>query len=488
MSEVLYRKYRSKSFSEIIGQDTIVKILKESIIKDTLSHAYLFCGPRGTGKTSLARIFSRAINCDNFNKKKDVCNDCERCRTIIDGRAIDIIEMDAASNRGIEEIRNLKDSINYLPTLLKKKIYIIDEVHMLTKEAFNALLKTLEEPPEHVIFILATTEPHKIPITILSRVQRFDLSLASKKDLVKKLKKIVTSEGYTAEDSIWDVFYTKSSGSFRDAESLLGKVISNVEGTFITKEYLYNVLGIYSDDEISALIDSIESGDIMLFRKGLSSLSGVSGGINGLIDQIIEQLYGQVIKLIKNSSTYYSKLILINHLIKVKKDLKDFSDKRMIFELSIIAYIQDKDSKKGVEVSERNKTVQVKSVERKSEVKVTIPSKEEDQSLAEILSLSPKIKLPRLRAILSSSEYKIDGNKLKLFNKYKFNIDFLKKNSTELAILDILANKAILSVEFILDKDQPTSVSEDKPKVDKTSEDKISEEIDNSDIIEGILL
>lgn len=487
MSEVLYRKYRSKSFSEIIGQDTIVKILTESILKGNVSHAYLFCGPRGTGKTSLARIFSRAINCDNFSKKKDVCNECESCRTIIDGKAIDIIEMDAASNRGIEEIRNLKDSINYLPTLLKKKIYIIDEVHMLTKEAFNALLKTLEEPPEHVIFILATTEPHKIPITILSRVQRFDLSLASKKDLVKKLKKIVKAEGFKAEDSIWDILYSKSSGSFRDAESLLGKVITNVEGELITKEYLYDVLGIYSDDEINGLIDSIEVGDIELFQKGLANLSGVSGGINGLIDQLIEKLYSQVILALKNSSSYYSKLLLINHLIKVKKDLKDFSDKRIIFELSIISFIRGKDQDNNIKSSGQSK-VEERSELPKSTIEVNVPNNQDDISLNEMVISSSKIKLPRLRAILSSSNFEIDGQKLRLFNKYKFNIDFLKKNNADLVILDILANKAIIEVEFVHAKDQDIPKEEEVKSENNSQRIKEGGEIDNSDIIEGILL
>src|SRR5690606_4937043 len=220
-------------------------------------HAYLFCGARGTGQTSIARILSGAVKCESDQNQYDVCNGWMNCVSIINEEALDNIEMDAASNRGIEEIRNLKDSINYLPTTLKKKVYIIDEAHMLTKEAFNALLKTLEEPPAHVVFILATTEAHKLPITILSRVQRYDFRLATKDEMVKKLKFILKEEGKKARDDGLDVIYAKSGGSFRDAESLLGKVISNTESKELDKEYIYKVLGIYSDDEVESFINAL---------------------------------------------------------------------------------------------------------------------------------------------------------------------------------------------------------------------------------------
>jgi len=199
MSQVLYRKYRPQSFSEIKGQEQVIPLLIESIIKDKISHAYLFSGPRGCGKTTVARLMAKAVNCLNFKDQKDVCtvvkgNECTYCKSIDSGNNMDITEMDAASNRGIEEIRSLKDTVNFMPSFLKRKVYIIDEAHMLTKEAFNALLKTLEEPPEHVIFILATTESNKLPITILSRVTRFDFKFGEQNEIIEKLNYIVQQE------------------------------------------------------------------------------------------------------------------------------------------------------------------------------------------------------------------------------------------------------------------------------------------------------
>src|SRR5690606_24063904 len=337
MNQVLYRKYRSRSFDEVIGQETVVSILRESILKGSVSHAYLFCGPRGTGKTSIARILSRAVNCENFEKKNDVCNECRNCLSIINEETLDIIEMDAASNRGIEEIRNLKDSINYLPTTLKKKVYIIDEAHMLTKEAFNALLKTLEEPPAHVVFILATTEAHKLPITILSRVQRYDFRLATKDEMVKKLKFILKEEGKKAKDDVWDVIYAKSGGSFRDAESLLGKVISNTESKELDKEYIYKVLGIYSDDEVESFINALLQRDSKGFLKHLNSLKNLSGNINTLIDQVLQSLKEKLVEQTEKGEPINKITEIVNLLIKIKRDIKDFDDKKMVLELEVLS-------------------------------------------------------------------------------------------------------------------------------------------------------
>src|SRR5665811_2011314 len=194
-----YRKWRPQTFSEIIGQEYVVQTLENAIIKNRISHAYIFCGPRGTGKTSLARIFAKALNCVN-GPTSNPCNQCDNCVSISNGNSMDVIEIDAASNRGINEIRELREKVKYLPAALRKKVYIIDEVHMLTTEAFNALLKVLEEPPEHVIFIMATTEPHQVLPTIMSRCQKFDFYPISLDLISERLKKIAKSEKLSISD------------------------------------------------------------------------------------------------------------------------------------------------------------------------------------------------------------------------------------------------------------------------------------------------
>lgn len=220
---VFYLKYRPQSLDELLGQTQVKRVLDAASKSDKLAHAYLFCGPRGTGKTSTARILAKIVNCESSTPP---CNKCETCTSITDGSNLDLIEIDAASNRGIDDIRELRDNIKLSPSKSKKKVYIIDEVHMLTTEAFNALLKTLEEPPAHVLFILATTESHKIPQTILSRVQRLDFELASIDELLKALENIVTLEKIDIEKSAIELIAKRGMGSFRDSEKLLDQVAS----------------------------------------------------------------------------------------------------------------------------------------------------------------------------------------------------------------------------------------------------------------------
>ena len=220
-----YRKWRPQNFNEIIGQDYVVKTLKNAVSKNRLSHAYLFCGPRGTGKTSTARILAKAINCAG-GPTADPCNRCDNCISISNGSSVDVIEIDAASNRGINEIRELREKVKYLPNVLRKKIYIIDEVHMLTTEAFNALLKVLEEPPEHVLFIMATTEPRKVIPTIMSRCQRFDFYPIPVDKIKKRLVKISESENISISESALSIISKYSDGSQRDADGILEQLAS----------------------------------------------------------------------------------------------------------------------------------------------------------------------------------------------------------------------------------------------------------------------
>jgi len=261
---MLYRKYRPKTFKEIVGQDIIVKILKNFLKdKSKIPQGYLFCGQRGTGKTSTARIFAKALNCLNLEKNDyEPCNECPNCEAINNGSFLDLIELDAASNRGIDEIRNLKEHIGFRPIQGMYKVFIIDEAHMLTEPAFNALLKTLEEPPKHCIFILATTEPEKIPPTILSRVQRFDFRRIPIKDIVKKLKEISENEGVEASEGALYLIAEEAGGALRDAETLFEKIMLSLNPhKIINEEYVEEFLGKASTKEILLFLENLINKD-----------------------------------------------------------------------------------------------------------------------------------------------------------------------------------------------------------------------------------
>ena len=234
---VFYLKYRPQSLDDLLGQPVVKKIISSAFSENCLSHAYLFAGPRGTGKTSTARILAKMVNC---SEKNAPCNKCSTCVSITDGSNLDLIEIDAASNRGIEDIRSLREKIKLSPSSARKKVYIIDEVHMLTPEAFNALLKTLEEPPSHALFILATTDAQKLPQTILSRVQRLDFKLASAEELSQALQKIVVSEKIDIDEEALQVLVKKAEGSFRDGVKYLDQL--SVFGKKITLELLQQSL------------------------------------------------------------------------------------------------------------------------------------------------------------------------------------------------------------------------------------------------------
>ena len=221
VSQVFYRKWRPQTLAEVVGQEQVTQTLRNALAGRRVSHAYLFCGPRGTGKTSTGRILAKAINCLTTEGKGEPCNTCAMCQAVTEGRALDVIEIDAASNTGVDNIRNLRERVNYVPSQARYKVYIIDEVHMLSTPASNALLKTLEEPPPHVIFVLATTEIHKVLPTIMSRCQRFDFRRISQKDSVSRLTHICNAEGIKIKPEALKLIARSASGSLRDAENIL---------------------------------------------------------------------------------------------------------------------------------------------------------------------------------------------------------------------------------------------------------------------------
>ena len=270
--QVFYRKWRPQAFSEVVGQEHVTTTLLNALASERVAHAYLFCGPRGTGKTSMGRILAKAVNCLR-NGKGEPCNDCTMCADIAQGRALDLIEIDAASNRGIDEIRSLREKVGFAPNTARRKVYIIDEVHMLTAPAFNALLKTLEEPPPHTVIVLATTESHKLPATIISRCQRFDLRRISRNDVVRRLAQVCESEGAQATDAALGLVARSAGGSLRDAENILEQLVVGVGGT-IDEEAVRAALGIGGREQMRALAHAALERDL---GKGLAALEEVAG-------------------------------------------------------------------------------------------------------------------------------------------------------------------------------------------------------------------
>ena len=339
MSEALYRRFRPKTFNEIIGQDHITTILKNQILQSRLSHAYLFTGTRGTGKTSLAKVFARAINCLNPHDAEP-CNECENCLEALGGKAVDIIELDAASNNSVDNIRELRDKAIYLPTKLKYKVYIIDEVHMLSKGAFNALLKILEEPPKHLIFILATTEPERIPKTIISRVQRFDFKRIDDSLIAKNLSRVLETIGKKYEDEAVQIVARAGAGSMRDALSMLESTISYSDT--LTKESVLKALGLLDESYSTGIVEAIFTRNPQKYYANLDKLflDGKDEAmiIDGIIKALREILYDKVNKLGKYNFTFDIKLMDIINAIDIYMDylerMKFVKEKRIFVEMA----------------------------------------------------------------------------------------------------------------------------------------------------------
>lgn len=311
----LYRAWRPQSFQDMVGQQHIIRTLQNAIREQRLSHAYLFSGPRGTGKTSAAKILAKAVNCEK-GPAAEPCNECETCRRITAGAVMDVLEIDAASNRGVEEIRDLREKVKYAPTEVRQKVYIIDEVHMLTTEAFNALLKTLEEPPPHVMFILATTEPHRLPATVISRCQRFDFRRVSLEEQSERLRMICEQEGIEAEKEAIEYIARLSDGGMRDALSILDQIAS-FSGRKVSYQQVLDMTGGIASRQFAELAQTLLAGDI--------------GGMLQMIDGFMQE-GKSADKCMENLLYYFRDLLMVKMVPKADKltervlDPQDFAE------------------------------------------------------------------------------------------------------------------------------------------------------------------
>ena len=348
----LYRKFRPTTFADVVGQEHITRTLRNQIIADRVGHAYLFNGGRGTGKTSSAKILARAINCLN-PKDGEPCNECEICRGALNGSLTDIVEMDAASNNSVEDIRSIREEVNFLPTKAKYRVYIIDEVHMLSPGAFNALLKTLEEPPEHVKFILATTEPQKLPATILSRCQRFDFKRISNEDIIKRLKVVCNESNIEITDSALNIIAVLSEGAMRDALSILERCIQDGENK-IDEDKIKDLVGIPKIAFVNSITEAIIDYDIDKALKSMDDILNEGKDLNNFLWEIIKYIKDILIYKSSKKADLYSedeianinaisekvtkeKLVnLIYELSKLETDIKWSTQKTIMFQAGII--------------------------------------------------------------------------------------------------------------------------------------------------------
>lgn len=356
MYQAIYRKFRPKTFDELLGQEHITTILKNQVAKGNIGHAYLFSGTRGTGKTSAAKVFSRAVNCLDPTDGNP-CNKCEICKGILDESIMDVIEMDAASNRKIEDIRELKEKVIYPPSKARYKVYIIDEVHMLTNEAFNALLKTLEEPPKHLLFLLATTEPERLPHTILSRCQRFDFKRLKSKEIIDNMVNIADSMGLNIESKVFDLIAKNSDGAMRDALSLLDQCISYNDKE-ISYEDAIKILGIADNSLLLNMCNSIINKDMESSIKMVNHIIQEGKDISQFLkdtihhyrnlmivktsnnpDELID--WGEIVEYQEQSRNISLPLILksLNILTDAENSMKWSTQPRIILEMAIIRLV-----------------------------------------------------------------------------------------------------------------------------------------------------
>lgn len=425
----LYRKYRPKTFSDVVGQEVVVKILKNSILNNKISHAYIFSGPRGTGKTSIAKIFSKAVNCLNTTDG-DLCNNCENCLQNID-EEIDIIEIDAASNNGVDEIREIRNNVKLMPVHLKYKVYIIDEVHMLSTSAFNALLKTLEEPPKHVIFILATTEFNKIPATVISRCQKFDFKKITNKQIEDRLKYILKQEKKSLNGEVISLIAKLSDGGLRDAINMLDQVIS-LEKENVTVDDVYNLIGDISEKNIIILLENIVSGNIKETLKNINEYYEEGKNFINICERL--QLLIRNIIIFNNTDNYFDKeyekkLLDFSHieleycekmsdeLFNLINELKRTNNQKIITEISFLkmCLMQNKKEEKNID------KIETKNNSKDNEIPIIIEEKQNEEK--------EKNKSIKINNVFCGPSKELKNNFVKNYEKLKEFLSIKEYNS-----------------------------------------------------------
>ena len=412
MYQALYRKYRSQTFSQLVGQEVVAKTLKQAVEQEKISHAYLFSGPRGTGKTSVAKIFAKAMNCPN-QVDGEPCNNCYICQAVTEGSLEDVIEMDAASNNGVDEIREIRDKSTYAPSLARYKVYIIDEVHMLSTGAFNALLKTLEEPTQNVVFILATTELHKIPATILSRVQRFEFKSIRTQDIKDHIQAILSKENISSEPDAVEIIARRAEGGMRDALSILDQALSLTQGNALTTAISEEITGTISlsalDDYVAALaqqdvpkaLDSLN----LLFENGKSMTRFVTDLLQYLRDLLVVQTGGE--------NTHHSPVFMDNLALSQES----------LFEMIRIATVSLADMKASLQPKIYAEMMTIRLAEIKPEpvlseaVESEISALRQEvarlkQELANVETVPKQVAPIPSRPATSKTVYRVDRNKV----------------------------------------------------------------------------
>lgn len=412
MYQALYRKYRSQTFSQLVGQEVVAKTLKQAVEQEKISHAYLFSGPRGTGKTSVAKIFAKAMNCPN-QVDGEPCNNCYICQAVTEGSLEDVIEMDAASNNGVDEIREIRDKSTYAPSLARYKVYIIDEVHMLSTGAFNALLKTLEEPTQNVVFILATTELHKIPATILSRVQRFEFKSIRTQDITAHIHHILEKENISSEPEAVEIIARRAEGGMRDALSILDQALSLTQGNALTTAISEEITGTISlsalDDYVAALsqqdvpkaLDSLN----LLFENGKSMTRFVTDLLQYLRDLLVVQTGGE--------NTHHSPVFMDNLALSQES----------LFEMIRIATVSLADMKASLQPKIYAEMMTIRLAEIKAEpmfseaVESEISALRQEiarlkQELANVGTAPKQVAPVPSRPATSKTVYRVDRNKV----------------------------------------------------------------------------
>lgn len=467
MYQALYRKYRPKNFNEMIGQDVIVKTLQNAISRNKISHAYLFTGPRGTGKTSTAKIFAKTINCEQPENGIS-CEKCVCCTQINNQQNVDIIEIDAASNNGVDEIRELKNKVNLVPSISKYKVYIIDEVHMLSTSAFNALLKTLEEPPSHVIFILATTDPHKVLPTILSRCQRYDFKKVSESKIYDRLKYVCEQEKITIDDSALKEISRLANGGLRDALSILDQVAAYSNDT-ITEKNVHDVNGTITQNDLKRMILSLTNDDLLNIFNIIDDYDNSGKNFVKLIEEII--LFYKNILLMKkipnyfdnNYSELYNEFInvyteeqlidILNELNSNVNVIKNDSNSRLIFELAIIKIINiKKNSQKFNKQLDNNETISLNTKNKKNE-NSDVELKKERETKEKIISPEIENQINKLQDIRINNTLSKLNKKIIIEYKEKFkslNFKLLDPENGEIISMILDGELKAASEEYLL--------------------------------------